>query len=86
MEQWLLNTAGPGGIVIVGVILVLREVRRHQPDVLGKLDNISQRLGGMQNEIEAVSSELEAVSSRLEDHIRESRMIHGRKQDSRTAS
>jgi hypothetical protein len=72
MEQWLINTAGPGGIVIVGVVLVLREVRRLQPDILGKLDRIDGQIGELR-------SELETVSSRLDQHIDESRVKNGRR-------
>ena len=78
MEQWILNTAGPGGIVIVGVILVLREVRRHTPDILGRLDGITAKLGALQ-------SDVEAVSTRLDQHIQESRKTNGRKSNRGTS-
>lgn len=79
MEQWLLN-AGPGGIVIVGVILLLREVRRFQPDILGKLEGINTK-------IVELKADVEVVSLRLDEHITESREhTDGRKSNSGSIS
>ncbi len=79
MEQWLLN-AGPGGIVIVGVILLLREVRRFQPDILGKLEGINTK-------IVELKADVEVVSLRLDEHIAESREhTDGRKSNSGSIS
>lgn len=79
MQEWIINTAGPGGIVIVGVILVLREVRRLQPDILGKLDRIDGQIGKLREEVET-------VSERLDGHIAESRHANGRSSDRSPAS